>query len=214
MTVRIGLTGPIACGKSTVAGWLGEMGAEVIDADALARVVVEPGTDGLRAVFDSFGDRVRAPDGSLDRGALGAIVFADPEALRRLEAIIQPGVRLLIRDAIGRAEAAHAPAVVIEAIKLIEGGLAQLCDEVWLVDCPPDEQRRRLIGRGSSETDAAARMSSQGDIRARVGPWADRVIETSGSLDEVRDRVAEAYANATRPTSGPGGGEARRVSGA
>ncbi len=193
MTVRIGLTGPIGCGKSTVGAWLREMGAVVVDADVVARAAVEPRTAGLRAVLAMFGDRVRAEDGSLDRPALAEIVFADPAELARLEGIIHPVVRPRILEAIVAAERASAPAVVIEAIKLVEGGLAEFCDEVWLVDCGPAEQRARLIGGGASLSDADARIASQGDMRGRLEPSASRLIQTSGAREEVRRRVAAAY---------------------
>ncbi len=143
--VRIGLTGPIGCGKSTVARWLGERGAVVIDADAVAREVTAPGQPGHDAVLARFGDPVRAADGTLDRAALARIVFSDPAALRDLEAIVHPLVRPRILAAIDAAAGTEAPAVAIEAIKLVEGGLAELCDVVWWVTCheparPPDRR--------------------------------------------------------------------------
>src|SRR5437870_308144 len=116
--IRIGLTGAIGCGKSTVAGWLGELGAFVVDADIVAREVVEPGEPALDAVVARFGPDVVRDDGSLDRAALGRIVFADPAALRDLEAIVHPAVRPRILAAVAAAERAGARAVVIEAIKL------------------------------------------------------------------------------------------------
>lgn len=195
-TLRIGLTGPIACGKSTVAGWLAELGAVVVDADRIAREVTEPGEPALVDVFARFGDRVRAADGSLDRPALGRIVFADPDALRDLEAIVHPAVRPRIVAAIVAAEAADADSVVVEAIKLVEGGLAELCDEVWLVTCDPAAQRERLIERGSTPDDADQRIASQGDIVGRLRPVASRVIDTSGPPDEVRARVETALEDA------------------
>lgn len=204
MTVRIGITGPIACGKSTVAGWLRELGAFVIDADAVARTIVEPGTPGLEAVIAAFGDRVRAPGGSLDRSALAAIVFSDPGELARLEAIVHPAVRPAILEAIAAATIDAPPAVVIEAIKLVEGGLAALCDEVWLVTCAPAEQRTRLLVRGASPADADARIASQGDLRERLGPWATRVIETDGTQEAARIRVEAAFRAALGALRDPG----------
>jgi dephospho-CoA kinase len=193
VTIRIGITGPIGCGKSTIAAWLGELGALVIDADEVAREVTAPGEPALVAVLARFGDRYRSPDGSLDRAALGRLVFADPEELKALEAIIHPAVRLRIEAALRQAEAAGVPAVVIEAIKLVEGGLAAVCDEVWLITCQPAIQRERLIGRGSSQEDAAQRISAQADPAERLRAAATRVIDTSGGVEETRRRVAKAW---------------------
>ena len=185
MTVRIGLTGPIGCGKSTVAGWLGERpGVVVIDADQVAREVVEPGEPALEAVVARFGEGVRRGDGTLDREALGRIVFADPAALRDLEAITHPAVRPRILALIAAAEEAEAEAVVIEAIRLVEGGLVAICDEVWLVTCEPEVQRARLIGRGASPETADQRMAAQAGLVDRVSHIATRTLDLSG------DRVA------------------------
>jgi dephospho-CoA kinase len=206
--VRIGLTGPIGCGKSTVAGWLGGLGALVIDADLVAREVTPPGSAELSAVVAEFGPGILRADGSLDRAALGRIVFADPAALARLEAIIHPAVRPKIIEAIGQAEQEGPRAVVIEAIKLVEGGLATLCDEVWLVTCEPAEQLARLAARTDAARDAQARIAPQADTEARIAaqaglvdrlrPFATRVIHTSGSIADSRSRVAEAWSLATR----------------
>lgn len=197
MTVRIGLTGPIGCGKSTVAGWLGERpGVVVIDADEVARDVVEPSEPGFDAVLARFGMDLRRPDGSLDRAALGRIVFADPEALRDLEAIVHPAVRPRILATIADAEASGSPAVVIEAIKLVEGGLAEICDEVWLVTCAPSVQRDRLIGRGASADVADQRIDAQAGLAERVRPVATRIVDSSSDLSVTRDLVDAAFAAA------------------
>lgn len=194
MTRRIGLTGPIGCGKSTVAGWLGARPrVVVIDADEVAREVVAPGEPGLDAVIGRFGDRFRRPDGTLDRPALGRLVFVDPDALRDLEAIVHPAVRPRIIAAIAEAEGAGADAVVIEAIKLVEGGLAELCDDVWLVTCEPAIQRDRLVGRGTTVADASVRIAAQGDIGARLAAAATRIIDTSGSAESTRAQVEMAF---------------------
>jgi dephospho-CoA kinase len=197
-TLVIGLTGPIGCGKSTVASWLGDLGAAIVDADVVAREVVEPGEPALDQVVDAFGPDVVAPDGALDRAALGRIVFTDPEALGRLEAIIHPAVRPRILDRIAGATRDGAPAVVVEAIKLVEGGLAALCDEVWLVVCDAAAQRDRLSARGADAADTDARIAAQSDIVDRLLPAATRVIDTSGTPDETRAAVHAAYAEATR----------------
>jgi dephospho-CoA kinase len=195
-TIRIGLTGPIGCGKSTVASWLGELGAAVIDADEVAREVVARGTPELEVVVREFGPEMLLPTGDLDRPRLGRLVFADPEALHRLEAIIHPAVRLRILARMAEAERAGAPAVVVEAIKLVEGGLAALCDEVWLVACDGAEQRSRLTGRGMAPDQAEQRIAAQGDIAERLRPVATRIIDTSGSLDAARARALEAWTEA------------------
>jgi dephospho-CoA kinase len=194
--VRIGLTGPIGCGKSTVAGWLAELGARVIDADVVARDVTPPGSPELAAVVAAFGPGILRDDGSLDRAALGRIVFADPAALARLEAIIHPAVRPRILAAIADAERDGPPAIVIEAIKLVEGGLAALCDEVWLVICDPAEQLDRLAGRGESAADAKARIAAQAGIFERLRESTTRVIDTSGSAATARSDVIAAWTEA------------------
>ncbi len=197
MTIRIGLTGPIGCGKTTVASWLAEFGAVVVDADILAREVVEPGERAFAAVVGRFGPDVLRSDGSLDRSALGRIVFADPGALADLEAIVHPAVRPRIEAAVDAAERAGAPVVVIEAIKLVEAGYASECDEVWLVTCEPAVQRSRLIGRGSPASDAEQRVAAQGsDLASRLAPAATRVIDTSQSREEARRVVESAYRDA------------------
>jgi dephospho-CoA kinase len=187
--IRIGITGPIGCGKSTVAGWLGEQpGVVVIDADRVARDVLTPETPEVEAVYARFGDDLRGADGALDRAALGRIVFADPAALRDLEAIVHPAVRPRIVAGFEAADRAGASAVVVEAIKLVEGGLADLCDEVWLVTCEPEVQLERLVGRGSAPGDAAERIASQGDLATRLRPAATHVIDTSGSRADTRSK--------------------------
>lgn len=193
MTVTIGITGPIGCGKSTVAGWLGEFGALVIDADAVARAVTDGDPSVLADIVETFGPRVTRGDGALDRSAVAEIVFGDPIALTRLEAIVHPAVRRSILASILAAEAGAAPSIVIEAIKLVEGGLAAACDEVWLVTCEPDLQMARLAGRGMAPSDAAARTAAQGSIRERAEAVADRIIDTSGTLEESRARAVAAY---------------------
>ncbi len=202
--VRIGVTGPIGCGKSQVARWLGELGAAVVDADAVARDATAPGQPAHDAVLARFGGAVRAKDGTLDRAALAGIVFADPAALRDLEAIVHPAVRPRILAAMAAADADGAPAVVIEAIKLVDGGLAALCDEVWLVTCDAAAQRERLVERGMSRADADRRIAAQAGLVESVAPVATRVVDTSGTVPETRDGVAAAWAAAV----GQGAGDA------
>ncbi|HEY2916678.1 MAG TPA: dephospho-CoA kinase [Candidatus Limnocylindrales bacterium] len=208
--IRIGLTGPIGCGKSTVAAQLGGYGLVLVDADDVAREVVEPGSTGFDAVVAAFGRELVTADGSLDRAALGRVVFADPEALRRLERIVHPLVRPKILERAIDADTDGAPGVVIEAIKLVEGGLATMCDEVWLVVCDPARQLQRLAERGVDDTTARQRIDAQGDIADRLRPAATRLLDTSGSLEATRVAVEDAwkaavYAAIERSLS-PGGG--------
>jgi dephospho-CoA kinase len=174
----------------------------VIDADQVAREVVEPGEPALAAVIARFGPGLRRPDGSLDRAALGRLVFADPHALRDLEAIVHPAVRPRILTSIADAEAAGAPAVVIEAIKLVEGGLAEMCDEVWLVTCDPTVQGARLVGRGSSPEDAAERIAAQTGFAERASRAATRTIDTSGDLVAARSFIEGLFDSVLRASGG------------
>jgi dephospho-CoA kinase len=188
--ITIGITGPIGCGKSTVARWLRQRPrVVVVDADHEARLVLAPGTAEVEAVYARFGSSLRRSDGELDRVALGRLVFADPDALETLESIVHPAVRPRILARIEGAANGAADAVIIEAIKLVEGGLADLCDEVWLVTCDPSTQLARLVGRGSDEADAAARIQAQGDLADRLRPRVTRVIDTDGDAATTRAKV-------------------------
>jgi len=194
-TVRIGITGPIGCGKSQVARWLARQGVRVVDADEEARAVTAPGGPVHDAVVRRWPEAAAA-DGTLDRAALGRIVFADPAALRELEAIVHPAVRPRVLARIAAAEAVGAPAIAIEAIKLVEGGLAAECDEVWLVACDADAQQARLTGRGTAPDDAAQRMAAQAGLVARLAPHATLILDTSGTEAETMALVEDALREA------------------
>lgn len=195
-TIRIGITGPIGCGKSQIVRWLAELGVAVVDADREARAVTAPGHPVHDAILARFGDRVRSADGTLDRASLGRIVFSDPDALDALEAIVHPAVRPRILAAMDAAATAGAPAVAVEAIKLVEGGLAALCDEIWLVTCDPVAQRERLVARGMAGPDIEQRTSAQAGLTDRLRPAATLVLDTSGSPAETRAAVVAALGEA------------------
>ena len=175
----------------------------VIDADQVARDVVEPGEPALDAVIARFGAELRRADGTLDRAALGRIVFADPDALRDLEAIVHPAVRPRILAAIAAAEAEEADVVVIEAIKLVEGGLAEVCDEVWLVTCDAGRQRA-AAGSAAVRTadDADERIEAQAGLVERLRPAATRVIDTSAGPAATRAMVEAALDALLEPSRG------------
>jgi dephospho-CoA kinase len=162
-----------------------------VDADEIAREVTAPGEPAVAAIAERFGPGLVRSDGSLDRAALGRIVFADDDRLRELESIVHPAVRPRLVAAVEAAEAAGAPIVAIEAIKLVEGGLAELCDEVWLVTCDPEVQLERLVERGSAPDDARDRIDAQGDLATRLRPAATHVIESGGTPAETRSRALE-----------------------
>ncbi len=165
---RIGLTGGIASGKSTVAAMLAARGLPVIDADQVARDIVAPGTEGLAAVVDAFGPGVQHSDGSLDREALGAIVMADSAARARLNALTHPRIRAEIRRRLDALQSAGAGAAVIEAALMVETGSFSDYDTVVLVACSPDTQLSRLQARQGWTAERARRwLAAQLSVDAR-----------------------------------------------
>ncbi|MFD8704244.1 dephospho-CoA kinase [Kitasatospora sp. NPDC059648] len=190
--LKIGLTGGIGAGKSEVSRLFAAHGAVIVDSDLIAREVVAPGTDGLAAVVAEFGPQVLREDGTLDRPALGAIVFADPERLRALNAIVHP----LVRARSAALEAAAAPdAVVVHDVPLLaENGLAPLFDLVVVVDADDEVRVERLVRlRGMAVEEARARMAAQASRADRLA-IADLVIDNGGSLEELVVRVDEVWA--------------------
>ncbi|QTD97866.1 dephospho-CoA kinase [Streptomyces cyanogenus] len=202
--LTVGLTGGIGAGKSEVSRLLVQHGAVLIDADRIAREVVAPGTPGLAAVVDAFGADVLAADGSLDRPRLGSIVFADPEKLAVLNAIVHPLVGARSREL---ERAAAEDAVVVHDVPLLtENGLASLYDLVVVVDASPETQLERLVRlRGMTEEDARARMAAQA-TREQRREIADIVIDNDVPLDALEKRVAEVWDDLARRAAQRGAG--------
>lgn len=187
--IRLGLTGNIASGKSSVAARLTELGARVLDADQLAREAVAPGTPALAAIVAFFGDAILAADGSLNRGALRQRVFGHPEALAALNAIVHPEVGRLRAGRAHEAEAEGVAVLVDEIPLLFEAGLADQFDAILFVDAPESVRLARLMrDRGLPEADARAMMTSQADVtpkRAR-STW---IVENDGTREALRSQV-------------------------
>ena len=192
---RIGLTGGIGSGKSTVSARLAAHGATVIDYDLLAREAVELGTPALAAIAERFGDDVIAADGTLDRTALGGVVFGDDAARGDLEAITHPAIWDL---AIAREAAVPDDAVVVhDHPLLVEVGMAAFCDLVVVVDVPEDVQVERLVTmRGMTEADARARITAQSSREERAAV-ADVVLDNTGSIEDLEARVDEIWTRIT-----------------
>ncbi|MFE5510760.1 MULTISPECIES: dephospho-CoA kinase [unclassified Streptomyces] len=189
--LKVGLTGGIGAGKSEVSRLLVSYGAVLIDADRIAREVVEPGTPGLAAVVEAFGDGVLTPEGTLDRPKLGSVVFADAERLATLNAIVHPLVGARSAELESRAETGD---VVVHDVPLLtENGLAPLYDLVVVVDASPETQLDRLVRlRGMDESEARARMAAQA-TRARRLAVADLVIDNDGPLDALEPQVRKVW---------------------
>jgi dephospho-CoA kinase len=197
--LRIGLTGGIGSGKTAVAELLAPRGATVVDADLIAREVVEPGTPGLAAVVEAFGDAVLAPDGHLDRPALAAKVFGDEEALARLNGIVHPlvGARAM-QLATEAAERDPTGVLVYDVPLLVENGLAAGFDLVLVVEAPVELRLERLERRGVPAEEAGRRMAAQADDAARR-EVADAVIVNDGDLTLLAERVARVWDEVVEP---------------
>ena len=188
----IGLTGNIACGKTSVGQMLLELGAErYIDADAVVHHLYESGQPIALQVQETFGPTVVAADGSVDRKALGAVVFQNPAAMQQLERIVHPAVGRALMQELATVSATGI--AIIDAVKLLEGGSGALCQSKWMVICPEEQERVRLMARNQmSEEEAWARIRAQPSVAARL-PLVDEVIDNGGTLEETRHQVAAAF---------------------
>lgn len=192
---KIGLTGNIATGKSTVGGMLATRGAAVLDADKVAHRVMAPGGRAHADVVSAFGPEVVKTGGEIDRQALGRIVFSDPKALRKLESLVHPAV---IAEVDRWIAASEAQVVVVEAIKLLESGMADDYDAIWVTICSKDAQIERLTAsRGMSRETALVRIEAQPPQVEKIAR-ADVVIDTEGSIAATREQVALAWGRIER----------------
>lgn len=193
--MRIGLTGGIAAGKSLVSATLAALGAWVLDADAISREVVEPGTEGLNGIVREFGENILNPNGTLNRGALGAEVFGNSEKLERLNAILHPIIKA---EMLRRAEAIEREhpndMVIFDVPLLIECGWQDVAEEVWLITAPIEERIRRIAERdGLDEEQARSRIKAQMPDEEKA-KYADVIINNDGSIRELKELVEKLYA--------------------
>ncbi|MBB3675539.1 dephospho-CoA kinase [Modestobacter versicolor] len=194
--LRIGLTGGIGSGKSTVAALLAERGARMVDADRIAREVVAPGTPGLAAVVAEFGEGVLTADGALDRPALAAVVFADPAARARLDAVVHPLVRARAAELVA---AAPPDGVVVQDVPLlVETGQAGSYDLVLVVETDLETRVARLVERGLPAEDARARIASQASDEERRAV-ADVVLRNDGDRAALAEQVARFWTERVEP---------------
>lgn len=189
----IGLTGGIASGKSTVAGILRRLGAEIFDADAVSRAAVAKGSQGLRQVIVAFGAEYLTAAGELDRGKLSRLVFEDRAALKKLESIVHAYVRQEAKVFLERARQKGLAAVVLDVPLLIEGGWYRDTDLVWLVAVDEKTQIERAMARsGMTEQEVKARIAAQMSLSDKK-PYADLILDNSGSLEEIELTVKNAW---------------------
>jgi len=197
---RVGVTGGIAAGKTTVAALFAELGAGLVDTDEVAREVVAAGEPGLQAVIDAFGVGVLLPSGGLDRRTLRTLIFRDPDERRKLEAILHPLIRARTLDQI---ETLEAPYTVIVVPLLVETDFAEVVDRVLVVDCPKDLQLERLMQRDRiGAEDAAAILAAQVGRETRSA-HADDILDGGQTLATIRDRVEILHTDYLRRAASP-----------
>ncbi|GCE12751.1 dephospho-CoA kinase [Tengunoibacter tsumagoiensis] len=192
MSRVLGLTGNIASGKTTVGQLLVKAGAErYIDADALVHQLYRPNQIITRAVAAQFGEQMLAEDGGVDRKALGALVFHDQDAMQRLERIVHPAVHRVMEQELGLVS--EKGIAVLDAVKLLEGGSAAYCQSIWLVLCPPEQSRQRLMIRNNLTLEQAeARLQAQPD-RTMAYSFVDEIIRNEGTLQQLEEQVEAAF---------------------
>ena len=192
----IGLTGGIASGKSTASAYLRELGAAIVDADAISRASTRRGGAAFEAVCAAFGDILGA-DGEIDRRKLGGIVFADEDARNKLNSIVHPAVIAESRAQIEKARAASAKVCILDVPLLFETGMEKLCDETWLIYVPREEQIRRMAERdGLDAAAAAARIDSQMPLEEKL-KRADVAVDSSGAIEQTREKLRRLWEERT-----------------
>jgi len=189
-----GLTGGIASGKSSIAGLFEDLGATLIDADAVARDVVEPGQPAYTEILETFGEDVAMEDGGLDRRKLRRLIFSDPKKRDKLNQIVHPKVLLETGNLLSKAQTAGSRIVIYEAALIVEIGLTQMFEGLIVMDCKPDIQIKRLMSRDkASREDAIRALGSQADPQLRLDA-ADYVIDNNGTLAEAESKVQDIWA--------------------
>ncbi len=191
MTTVIGLTGGIACGKTTASNFFAEQGIEIIDADIAAREVVAPGEPALTEIATRFGDEVLQPDGSLDRKKMRELVFADADKRKQLEAILHPRIRQRLRKQLQQAKG---PYVIFSVPLMFESGLDQLTDRVLVIDVSPEVQRQRLIERDGSSVEQANAIVRAQMPREERNSRADDIVDNSTNLDDFISQLTSIHA--------------------
>ena len=191
MTTVIGLTGGIACGKTTASNFFAEQGIEIIDADIAAREVVAPGEPALTEIATRFGDEVLQPDGSLDRKKMRELVFADADKRKQLEAILHPRIRQRLRKQLQQAKG---PYVIFSVPLMFESGLDQLTDRVLVIDVSPEVQRQRLIERDGSSVEQANAIVNAQMPREERNSRADDIVDNSTNLDDFISQLTSIHA--------------------